>query len=190
MSLVGMPERHEQWSSWGEFEPEPGTVQRVGINFGAPGDRMTRRGTLWLEHPSVGGPSPRIAIETTGNIQYEYRHSLFMHGQSISPWVTASVARGLRRMVIKDMKPGKYQARLYFAQPQSIGDRAAPRHVQGIQLQGRLVETDFDILAEAGGTMRSVVKSYANMEVTSDFTLELSATDGQTVISGVELIRE
>jgi len=37
-----------------------GRFQRVGINFGAPGDRRTEDGTLWLEWPVVGGLSPDV----------------------------------------------------------------------------------------------------------------------------------
>ena len=39
-------------------------VRRVGINFGAPGDRRADDGTLWLDWPSVGGPSGK-AVETS-----------------------------------------------------------------------------------------------------------------------------
>jgi hypothetical protein len=37
-------------------------IQKVGINFGAPGDRKADNGTLWLEYPPVGGPSPNIPV--------------------------------------------------------------------------------------------------------------------------------
>ena len=59
LAMVAMPETHEQWACWGPGQPKQ--IQRVGINFGAPGDRMTREGTLWLDFPSVGGPSPELA---------------------------------------------------------------------------------------------------------------------------------
>ena len=50
LSLVAMPETHEQWASWGDCPIEVGSIQRIGLNFGAPGDRMTRDGTLWLDY--------------------------------------------------------------------------------------------------------------------------------------------
>jgi hypothetical protein len=37
-------------------------IREVGINFGAPGDRMADDGTLWLEYPRTGGPSPDIPV--------------------------------------------------------------------------------------------------------------------------------
>ena len=36
---------------------------RVGLNFGAPGDRVSDEGTLWLDQPDVGGPSQQVAVE-------------------------------------------------------------------------------------------------------------------------------
>ena len=41
-------------------------VRRVGINLGAPGDRGADDGTLWLDYPSVGGPSPDIPVTVRG----------------------------------------------------------------------------------------------------------------------------
>ena len=40
-------------------------VRRLGINLGAPGDRVTPAGTLWVDYPSVGGPSPQIEVAST-----------------------------------------------------------------------------------------------------------------------------
>ncbi|NOZ21561.1 MAG: PQQ-binding-like beta-propeller repeat protein [Planctomycetes bacterium] len=69
LALVHMPENDvdspcvEAWSfnAYPDVE-KPTPVKRVGINLGAPGNRMARDGTLWLEYPSVGGPSPDVPI--------------------------------------------------------------------------------------------------------------------------------
>ncbi len=120
MSLIAMPESHEQWSSWGESEIEPGEIQRMGINFGAPGDRIMRDGTLWLDYPSIGGPSPNVNIAVTGAARFRYQHSMSMRKAERYPWVSASMAEGLDRFVMKDLKPGQYLVRLYFAEPEEI----------------------------------------------------------------------
>ena len=64
MALVSMPQTYEQWTSWGTMPPGKlnGKGRRVGRNFGAPGDRVTESGTLWLDFPSVGGPSPVLPV--------------------------------------------------------------------------------------------------------------------------------
>ena len=57
LALYSMPEDFEQWATWGAVPKAAihGKIQRIGINLGAPGDRKTRDGTLWLDFPSVGG---------------------------------------------------------------------------------------------------------------------------------------
>lgn len=100
MAMVSMPEDFEQWSAWGGLA-ETGPIQRVGINFGAPGDRMTADGTLWLEWPRRGGPSPdvRVTVAPT-NVPAFYRHALRMEGGRGWPWVFASGIQGMRSVRI------------------------------------------------------------------------------------------
>ena len=99
--LVQMPETFEQWSAWGGVGVEA-PVRRVGINFGAPGDRMTRDGTLWLDWPSVGGPSPEIPVRVVPErLETFYRHAIRMRGGQGWPWVTASGILGVRRVTIE-----------------------------------------------------------------------------------------
>jgi hypothetical protein len=100
LALVSMPERFEQWSAWGGLAQD-GPIQRVGINFGAPGDRMTAEGTLWLEWPRRSGPSPDVRV-TVGptNAQPFYRHALWMDGGSGWPWVFASGIAAVRSVRI------------------------------------------------------------------------------------------
>ncbi len=185
MSLVAMPESHEQWSSWGKSEIEPGKIQRVGINFGAPGDRMARDGTLWLDYPSVGGPSPKLNIEVTPGTQYRYQHSMWMRTPEPFPWVFASMAENLKRCVIKDLKPGVYAVRLYFVEP---GSRSSNQRLLNIRLQGRVVAEDFNVMAEAGGTMKGTVREFRNITVMNELIIEIDASRGMSLISGVELL--
>ncbi len=53
-----------------------------------------------------------------------------------------------------------------------------------------IVVHDFDVADEAGGVMRGTVKEFSSIEVKNDLTLELSAANGKTIISGIELIRQ
>jgi len=100
MALVHAGGDHEQWSAWGDVATG-GAVRRVGINFGAPGDRATREGTLWLDHPSVGGPSPNVPVSVSPKTARPYyRHSLWMQGGQGRPWVTASGVTGVRQVRI------------------------------------------------------------------------------------------
>lgn len=187
MSLVSMPEQHEQWASWGKSEVASGKIQRIGINFGAPGDRITRSGTLWLDYPSVGGPSPMIDINVSGMPRYRYQHSLWMQGDAKYPWVNASVAEGLREFKITGLKPGNYVVRLYFNEPDDV---AAGERVQSIQLQEATVQENFDVAAESGGPMHAICLEFEGINVQNELKLGLSSSRGKTIVSGLELIRE
>ena len=96
------------------------------------------------------------------------------------------MAEGLKRCVIKDLKPGSYLVRLYFAEPDTLEPK---RRLQNIKLQGHPVVSDFDVVDEAGGVMQGTIKEFTGIEIEDYFTLELSASDGKTIISGIELIR-
>ena len=115
LSLVSMPETFEQWTSWGEkpFEEISGKMKRLGINFGAPGDRKTDDGTLWLDFPSVGGPSPEIRVTTVPEKpELFYRHSVFMDGGDGWPWVAASGAEDVTEVKVEGLKDGTYTVKL------------------------------------------------------------------------------
>lgn len=186
MSLVAMPETHEQWSSWGSSEIKPRSIVRIGVNFGAPGDRMTREGTLWLDHPSVGGPSPTVRIETEPAApEYRYRHSVWMKKGDGWPWVAASAAEGLKQINLHDLKPGRYTVRLFFAE---FDDLDAGERVQSVAVQEKSVVPTLDIVAEAGSPLSGVVRQIDNVTVESTLTIDLTATTGQTLISGFEVM--
>ena len=108
LALVPMPEM-EMWT-YNTFRLENTAekpVRRVGVNLGAPGDRRSEDGTLWLEYPSVGGDSPTLPIEIEGELTWFRHHSTRVSGQGL-PWVAASGVEGLRQMTV-------------FLQPQGPG---------------------------------------------------------------------
>jgi len=197
LGMVHMPEAFEQWMAWGDTNFE-GRIKRLGINFGAPGDRMSESGTLWLDHPSVGGPSPELSlsIEPKPPTHY-YRHSLWLKGGNGMPWVAASGVEGAERILIgllpkqyegadaNDVLP--YTVRLYFAEPENMkpGER-----VFSIGLQGRELLQDLDIVKAAGGKMRGIVREFRGIRAGETLTLSLTAKSGSTILSGIELLLE
>ena len=98
LALVHMPDV-EVWT-FNEYEWDRSPVRRVGINFGAPGDRRAPNGTLWLDFPSVGGPSPDIPVNVASEqATYYRRHSSFLQ-QGDEKWIAASGVVGLQSVTL------------------------------------------------------------------------------------------
>ncbi len=67
------------------------SIQHLGLNFGAPGDRRDADGTLWLEHPAVGGPSAPFSVKLNETAKYFRHHSLSgRNSDTEHAWVYAS----------------------------------------------------------------------------------------------------
>ncbi len=197
LGMVHMPEQFEQWMVWGDT-PFQGRIKCLGINFGAPGDRMTESGTLWLDYPSVGGPSPEVSVGVAPESPaYYYRHSLWIEGGDGLPWVTASGVEGAESVSVglipeqydradaNDVLP--YTVRLYFAEPEGVKPGA---RVFSVSLQGKEVLRDLDVVKAAGGRMRGMVKEFRGIEVGRTLELSLTAKSGVSIISGIELVLE
>ena len=96
LALVHMP-GIEIWTH-NDFGYDGERVRQVGINFGAPGDRRAKNGTLWMEYPSVGGPSPNIDVDVAGPANYFRHHSSRIAGEQ--SWVAASGVSGARTVTL------------------------------------------------------------------------------------------
>lgn len=184
LALFSLPPEHEQWTAWG-----PGAtnhIQRIGINLGAPGDRMTDAGTLWLDHPSVGGPSPQVIVQTEpATPETFYRHSMFVLGGRGWPWVAASGAKGVSAVTLRGLKKMSATVRLYFIEPDNL---APGNRVFDIAVQGKIVLNDLDITREIKGSMKSLVKEFKAVRIDGSLRIEFTPNKGQPVLSGVEVV--
>jgi hypothetical protein len=186
VSLASMPETFEQWTSWGEvpFASLDGKIQRLGVNLGAPGDRKTDDGTLWLNYPDVGGPGPKLSISTKPELpDFFYRHSVFMKDGQGWPWVAASGAKGLRNLTIKGIKPGQYTVRLSFVAP----DEA--KSTFSVSINGQLKLKEVQPLVAGKGTMRGSTRSVDDIQIDGTISIDLTPIIGETALSGVELVK-
>jgi hypothetical protein len=175
----------EMWTFTGVASEIKDPIRRIGLNFGAPGDRRVDDGTLWLEYPSAGGSSPKPNVTVNSGVEYFRRHSSLISGPM--PWVCASGARNLAslKIMLNDDAARPYTVRLYFAEPDAInaGDR-----VFDILLQDQPVASRFDVAAEAGAPLRSVVKEFKGVRCSSELKLELRGPS--PILCGLEIIRE
>ena len=189
LALVHMPEA-ELWTFFGPSDAEH-PVRRVGINLGAPGDRKADNGTLWVEYPATTGKSPTVGVQVSpAKVEWFRRHSSQVQGDGPS-WVAASGAKGIRSLTIDLNRPSgperSYTVRLVFLEP----DHLQPgQRVFSVALQGQPVLRDFDIVKEAGGPLRSVVKEFWGIKATKELRLTLTASAGEPVLCGVEIVAE
>jgi outer membrane protein assembly factor BamB len=196
LALVPMPEA-ELWTFTGSQKVE-GVVRRVGINLGAPGARRGDNGTLWLEFPPVGGPSPRLAVRARpARPRWFRKHALEVEGDGPA-WVTASGACGLEELTIPLAPEAKgserrrrYTVRLYFLEPDGL---PAGRRRFHVALQGQRVLEGLDVSAEAGGPARGLVKEFrdilAGTALTVTLTPDETAAAPESVLCGVEVVAE
>lgn len=191
VGLVHMPDA-EMWTFAGAKDLK-GQVRRLGIDFGAPGDRKAGDGTLWLEYPVIGGVSPAVRVTTAPEKPELFRrHS----SQVTGPWnwVAASGVKGVSEVNIQlDKEPGSrtFTVRLIFAEPEPIENG---RRVFSVEVQGREAIKDLDIVKEAGGPLRALVKEVTGVEVEDTLTVRLTpsaqAINRTTILCGIEVIAE
>lgn len=191
LCLVSMPEV-EMWTSFGKVGGQ-GPVRRVGVNFGAPGDRKAEDGTLWLESPSVGGLSPSVDVRVTGRDLEYFRH----HASRIAGpmnWVTASGVKGLDTCTLTlgpaKSRTRKYTVRLYFTEPDNLppGQRRFD-----VTMQGSRVLRNFDIAKEARGPNKSLMKEFKNVTTSGELKLLFKPAPGTTakpLLCGVQVVVE
>ncbi len=190
LAFVHMPEV-EVWT-FNSLPAAEGRIVRLGLNLGAPGDRKADNGTLWLDYPSVGGPSPdpKVSIEPD-EPRWFRRHSSVMQGTEHN-WVGASGSEGLTKLAVtlaegaEDERP--YTVTLYFAEPE---DLAPGKRVFDVALQGTQVLKNFDIVGEAGGARRLVTKQFEGVKVKEALTVTLTPTGSAApVLCGIEMVAQ
>jgi outer membrane protein assembly factor BamB len=176
-----------------------GRVKKVGINFGAPGDRQDDRGVLWLDYPSVGGTSADIPVSVgpAKGVRWFRRHTSLVTGGDL-PWVAASGVEGATSITLTlaaeaDATPERaYTVRLVFAEPEGKAKAAAER-VFSVALQGRVVLSDFNIAQATGGDNRGVVREFRGVNVGQALTVTLTPASPDCpppVLCGVALVME
>ncbi|MCC6488684.1 MAG: PQQ-binding-like beta-propeller repeat protein, partial [Candidatus Hydrogenedentes bacterium] len=192
LAMVHMPES-ELWT-FNAYTAGDAPVARVGLNFGAPGDRRADDGVLWLDFPSVGGTSPEIPVEAayTDAEPKLYRHHSSQFSGDGYPWVNASGMANLKSLRITLAKTAEsdrlHTVRLHFAEPEP----ATPgSRVFNVLLQGERVLERFDIIQEAGGERRGVLKEFKSVPVSSVLAVDFEPVSTEPpLLCGIEVVAE
>lgn len=193
LALVPMSDA-EMWTFQGS-RIVTGAIERVGINLGAPGDRKATDGTLWLEYPQVGGPSPSVTVRHQPEDVKWFRHHAARIQSGRLPWVAASGAKGLHSLTVELDRQGakerRFTVRLHFVEPDPV---QPGQRLLDIELQGKRVLEGLDIVKAAGGAERELVREFRGIAATDELTVTLHpsarATLRETVLCGIEIIAE
>ncbi|MCP4593718.1 MAG: hypothetical protein GY842_23535, partial [bacterium] len=156
----------EVWT-FSDIAASDAPLQRVGINFGAPGDRKADNGTLWLEYPPVGGTSPELDIALTPETPSWFRrHSLRLQRGNLK-WVEASGVQGLRSIRVRvsgkpkdktdTAKERSFTVRLHFSEPE--GKQPGQRQFD-VAIGDRAVLKNFDIAAETQSPNTGIMREF------------------------------
>lgn len=190
LALIHMPEI-ETWTEFG-YRTARAPVRQVGINFGAPGDRLAKNGTMWIEYPNAGGRSPDLGIAVEPKEVAYYRQHESTSKSPALPWVTSSGARGLHKFRIqlvpdsdrKSKTPARYSVSIYFAVPHGL---KAGQSSCRVALQEKTVLENFDVARDA--VEEVVVKRFQGIFVDAELVLSITPSAGtQTLpsICGIE----
>ena len=197
LALTHIPEM-ESWRYSAMGSPT-GPVSRVGINLAAPGDRESESGTMWLDYPqrgehnyqlpNVAGPSPDVPVTLVAENPTWFRQHPGQLEGSGERWVAASGVEGLDSLTValgKDVRENRgYNVRLFFTEPEDLEPGERLFHVA---LDGQQVLENLDIVKEAGGRNRVLIKEFENVPAGAELQIELTAIQGKTLLSGVEVV--
>ncbi len=194
LAMIHMPDADIEMWTFDTVQWDGSQVERVGLNFGAPGDSVDDGGTLWLDYPSVGGESPDIPVETVPANPDFFRFHSSRITDGVKKWVEASGAVGVTELkVTLSKEPAaerSYTVRMHFTEPEATkpGER-----VFDVTLQGRKQASGIDIVRETGAPERAVVREFKGVRAGDSMTVGLIPAAGSSkppVVSGIEIVAE
>ena len=170
-----------QWSFGAPDNQHPA----IGLNFGAPGDRRSQSGTLWLDVPSVGGesPDPQVSLEPDGRVVRRVHPSEIKSSQL--PWVFASAVEDVSQVTIPCAHlPGPLRVRLFFAE---LDRKQTGNRRFNVLVKGAGFDKNLDIALGDFGPLRGIIR-----EVTLPASRRVSVTfqrrgELPVLISGIEV---
>jgi outer membrane protein assembly factor BamB len=204
LALVHMP-GVETWT----YSAKPVAYGRnIGLNFGAPGDRLAGSGAFWLDVDAKGiekpkkfkepkpttrpdgpplPPKPYIFVEIDGKKEECFNHHSSTFVKSPYDWVGASGLLNASKLSI-ETNTTPVAVRLYFAEPDAKAKTG--QRVFTVSLDGEEVLKDFDVAAAAGGARKMIVKEFKYSKTEGPIEIELKAASGKTLLCGIELLVE
>ena len=203
-SIALFPRRRARtWSAGvagGMSEVRTLPVKHAFINLGAPGFRSDS-GSLWIPYPPARG----VATGVIGKWLPTYQHTRSMCRLRSSdllkisgtdrPWLYTSSYQHTKplkfNLIAKGSPAAKYTVRLHFAESE---DARSGERLFTVFLQDKPVLSDFDIVREARGPGKAIVREFRGVVVADDLKIHMSpsgqAANRTPLLCAFEAIRE
>ena len=193
LALIHMPEI-EMWT-FNDLKLEDKPIIRLGINLGAAGDRKSAEGTLWLEYPYIGGPSPKVPVKILPKNAKWFRQHTPANGQGETKWITSSGVENIESIRItldpNAKQARSYTVRLHFSEPKNL---SAGERIFSVSIQNEIKIPKLDLAASAINSQEPVVKQFTGVAITKDLYIDLkpdsSFKSAGAVLCGIEVIEE
>jgi len=190
LALINMP-----WMAYwtnSNYKWNGKQIKQLGLNFNAPGDRSANDNMLWFEYPFVAGAPPEIPIKIDTLDFTKIRKEPFGITSETTPWVSASALGGVTTIEITLaneplVQESAYTVKLYFAE---LENKNSGERIFDIAIQDKKLVEGFDIVNEAGKPDTEIVKSFHGIKAGKVLKIALKPVQGNTLISGVEIIQE
>jgi hypothetical protein len=190
LALINMPWMN-YWTN-SNYKWSGKQIKKLGLNLNAPGDRTSADNILWLEFPDVGGASPEIPVKIDTVDYFQIRKDpISVHSEN-TPWISSSAIGGIRSIEItlskEKLAPDtSYKIKLYFSE---LENKQSGERIFDVSIQDRKVLENFDIISEAGGRDKEIVKTFTGITVGNTLTIKMNPKTGNTILSGIEMILE
>jgi len=157
------------------------------VDAGNSAEYKDRNGKIWERDRMYRGTSTFGFIGHGGDIVDRGWKTPI--GNTSEPRIYQTERWGMRGFVA-EVPDGLYTVTLHFAETyKPIEDEGA--RVFSVAIEGRTVLAGFDVLREAGGPQRAVVRSFRDIEV-SDGKLDITfqPQEENPIVNGIEIVRE
>jgi outer membrane protein assembly factor BamB len=219
LALVHMPNVDLWTVNLSATEIDKGlSIEALGVNFGAPGNRRDTQGTLWVEHPCASGDPPPISITLNDSVQFFQHHSSNFIGSEL-PWVQSSGAVGATQVRVQ-LVTGKeselatdrneiavgaagtdgalYRVDLFFGLPMQL--KSDEVHQFEVQIAGQSESQIITLgsgpffseeprTAVTGGLSKAAMCTFEAVRLGDELVISLKPMQGTPFISGVRLSR-
>ena len=191
--MVHLPDVGMEMWTMNKLGMGSGIIRRLGINFGAPGQRR-EDGVLWLEYPKKykAGPDLPVKIESD-SLEWFGNHATWIKNpEEKYNWVASYGAKGIKSISI-DLVPDRslgeqsYTVALYFVEPENL---SPGKRIFDVSIQGEKVLENFDVVQQAGGFRQTLRKEFKDIKVQDTLHIEFLKNNRSTVLSGIEIIRD